>query len=377
MKFKKITVFLISLLFALLFSEFSYAVNIDEYNKDPLDASGAKELSEHLDDETKGYLKEIDCDEIDFESILNISPKSIFKLIFGIIKGNLTTPLKAMLTSMGIVLLVSVCSGFFPDDEKTRSVMNLVCGCLAVVSIFSSASESVKAAVSAIGVCADFEKALIPVLAGVVTASGKPTLALSFQGAAFTAAEFISEILEKFALPLIGVSGALGITGAMLPTLRLSAISEIIRKTMTTVLACAAGLFTGFLSLKSVLAVSADSIVTKGVKMASSFVPVVGGALGEAYSSVNASLSLVKNTVGIYAIIAFFAIGLPVVINLALWVLAMRIACAVSDLLDCRICSEILKNTAFIFATVNALLLLCMAVFIISAGLVITVKSGG
>ena len=104
--------------------------------------------------------------------------------------------------------------------------------------------------------------------------------------------------------------------------------------------------------------------------------PVVGGAIGEAYSSVTGSLSLLRSTVGIYAVAAFFAIGIPVIINLALWTLAVRLACAVSDLLDCRQCSEILKNTAFVFSMINTLLLLCMVVFIISAGIIALIKTG-
>lgn len=377
MNHKKILCLITFVFMFAVFSVTAYGTNIDEYYEEGLEASGADELSEYLSDETNDYLNRLGCGEIEFEKILDISPQTVFRLLWDMIKGNVTEPLKALLKTTGIVLAVSVCSGFFPDDEKSKSVLNLVCGCVTVIGIFASAVNSIKSAVSVIGVCADFEKALIPVLAGVVTASGNPSLALGFKGAAFAAAEFIEALADNFAIPLIGISGALGITGAMLPTLRLSAISEIIRKTMITVLACAAGLFTGFLSLKSVLSSAADGLVAKGVKMASSFVPVVGGALGEAYSSVTASISLLKSTIGIYVITALFVTGIPVAINLALWVLALRVACAVSDLLDCRVCSEIIKNTAFIFTTVNALLLLCMAVFIISAGLVVTIKSGG
>ncbi len=353
------------------------ASNIDEYYKDRLEASGAEELSDYLSDETRGYLAKLGCEEIEFEKILDVSPSALIEFIWDLISGEAAQPLKGMLKSMGAVLLVSVCSGFFPDDEKSKSVLNMICGCFIVIAIISPALQSIKAAAAAIEACAVFEKALIPVLAAGVTVSGNPTMAFSVQGAAFTAAEFIESLAKNFVLPLVGISGALSVTGAMLPTLRLSAISEIIRKTMITVLTSAAGLFTGFLALKSLLSASADSLAVKGVKLASStFVPVIGGAIGEAYTSVVGSLSLLRSTVGIYAIIAFFAIGIPIVINLALWVLSMRVACAVSDLLDCRVCSEILKSIAFVFSMVNTLLLLCMAVFIISAGLVVLIKAG-
>lgn len=359
------------------FSVTAYGSNIDEYAENGLEASGADKLSEYLSDETKEYLEKLGCGDIEFETLLDVSPKAVFELLWDMLKGGMKEPLKALMKSTGVVLLVSVCSGFFPDDEKSKTVLNLICGCVTVMSIFVPAAGCIKAAVSLTGMCAAFEKALIPVLAGVITASGNPTLALSFKGAAFAAAEFIESFSKNFALPLIGISGALGMTGAMLPTLRLSSVSEIIRKTMTTALACVSGLFTGFLALKSVLASSADALVVKGVKTAASFIPVVGNSLGEAYTSVTASLSLLKNTVGIYAIVAFFVMVIPVAINLALWVFSMRVACAVSDLLDCRVCSEILKNIAFIFSMTNAVLLLCAAVFIISSGLVVSVKTGG
>lgn len=378
MKYKKTFILLLTLISLFFFGFEAFAVNIDEYYEVQLEASGASELSDYLSQETRGYLDELGCGDIEFEKILEISPKAIFEMMFGILKNGIKEPLSGMLKAMGIVLMVSVCSGFFPDDEKSKSILNIVCGCFMIIGIFSSATESLKAAVSAIGACAAFEKALIPVLAAVVTVSGNPTMALTYKGAAFAAAEFIESLAKNFSLPLIGASGALGVTGAMLPTLRLSAIGEIIRKTMITVLTCSASLFMGFLAMKNIISSSADSLAAKGVRLATStFVPVVGGALSEAYSSVIGSISLLRSAIGVYAIIVFFVTGIPVVINLALWVISIRIASSVSDLLDCRVCSDVLKNIAFIFSTANALLLLCMAVFIISAGLVVLIKSGG
>ena len=365
-----------SLFLMLFFSVNTYGANVDDYYEDVLEESGAKELADYLSDETEGYLDKLGCGDMNFEKILEVSPESVFALLTDIVKNGCKQPLKAALTATGTVLLVSVSSAFLPDDEKSRAVINIISGCTVVLGIFSSASESVRSAVTATESCAAFEKLLIPVLAAVLTVGGNPVTAVSFKGAAFAAAEFVQAFAKNFALPLTGVSAALSITGAMLPTIKLNAVGDMLRKTMTATLACASGLFTGFISLKGILASSADALAVKGVRMAASFVPVVGGALGEAYTSVAASISLVKSTVGIYAIIALVMICLPVAVNLFLWVIAMRIAYTVSDLLDCRICSEILKSISFVFSTVNALLLLCVAVFIISTGLVISIGGG-
>lgn len=376
MKYKKTTAFLLFMMLLFLVNTTAYA-NTDEYEKDWLETSGANELSEHLTDETREYLEKLGCEDLEFENIFDISFSSILQLIKDILTEGINEPLKCLLKSAGAVMLMSVCTGFFPDDEKSKTVLNLICGGFLIIEIFAPAMQSVNAAASAMGACAAFEKALIPVLGAVVTVSGKPASALSVQGMMFTAAQFVEALAADTVMPLVGVCGALNITGAIFPTLRLSAVSETVRKTATTFLASAAGLFTGFLSLKNTLAAAVDGMAVRGVKLAANtFVPVIGGAIGEAYTSVVGSLSLIRNTVGIYAIIAFFAITVPVIINLALWILALRIACMISDLLDCRQCSEVIKGIAFVFSMVNTLLLLCAAVFIISAGLVVFIKTG-
>ncbi len=372
---KKLLLFIV-LVFVFLVP--SYAVNIDEYYEEQLEASGAKELSEYLDDETSEYLEKLGCEGIEFEKMFDVSGGAVLNLLAEIVRKGIKLPLKGFLTASGTVILVSVCSSFFPDDEKSRIVLNMVSGCIIVTGVFLPASDAVKAAVSATEACGVFEKALIPVLAGIVTVSGNPALSLTYKGAAFVASEFVSAFSRDFALPLAGISGALGMTGAMMPTLRLSAISDTIRKTFTTLLASAASLFTGFLALKGMLSSSADGLLNKGVKLAANtFVPVIGGAIGEAYSSVVGSLGLLKNTVVFYGVLAVFLICIPVIINLALWVVSIRAASMLGDLLDCRVCAEILRNISFVFSMVNTLLLLSMFVFIISTGLVAVIKTGG
>ena len=198
MKNKRITIIFAFLILIMWNIPFASASNVDDYYKDQLEASGVKELSDYLDDETADYLEKLGCDNIELENLLDVSPKAIFNLIFEMLKNGIKAPLKGFLIAAGTVILVSACSGFFPDDEKSRIVPNVVCGSILTTGIFASAAESIGAASAAIESCSAFEKALIPVLAAVITACGNPTLALTFKGAAFAAAEFISSFGKNF-----------------------------------------------------------------------------------------------------------------------------------------------------------------------------------
>ena len=375
MKIKNISAFLLFVMLLLFFGIPAFA-NVDEYGKDWLETSGANELSDYLTDETQDYLKKLGCEDIGFENIFDISFSSVTELLKEMFSEGAGNPLKCLLKSAGAVMLVSVCSGFFPDDEKSKTVLNLICGSFLIIEIYTPAMQSVKAAASVMESCAVFEKALVPVLAAVVTVSGNPTSALTSQGMLFAAAQFVESFAADTVMPLVGICGALNITGAVFPTLRLSAISETVRKTATVFLTSATALFTGFLSIKNALASSVDGLAVKGVKLAANtFIPVIGGAIGEAYTSVTGSLSLIRSTVGIYAIVAFFVMTVPVIINLALWVMSLRLACMMSDLLDCRQCSEVIKSISFIFSMLNTVL--CAVLFIISAGIVTFIGTGG
>ncbi len=374
-KLKGIIVFVSVIITVFLFNIKACAVNTDDYFEKGIEASGAKELSDYLDRETLGYLKKLGFEEIEYEKILSAEPEALLELIEDVFKGKLSEPVKTVAKAVSVIILGSVCSCFVQQDEKFRQIISLVCSSFLVTAVFSSAFVCIKAGVSALGACADFSKALIPVLAGIVTASGNPTLAFSVQGTAFAAAQVIQSLSENIILPLAGAVGALGVMGSMVTSVNLGAISELIKKTSTTVLGSAAGLFTGFLTMKSVVAGAADHLASRGIKLAvGTFVPVIGGALGEAYSSVMGSLALVRSAVGVFAIATFGLICLPAVAELSIWSLSMRFASVFSELLGDGICSGVLKSVCYMFSMVNILLIFGAVVFIITAGILITIK---
>ncbi|MBO5859497.1 MAG: hypothetical protein J6R20_06950 [Clostridia bacterium] len=375
---KKLTVVLLCVFLSALFRVEGTAAEIEEYYASQYEASGASELSDYLDDNAREYLESIGFDAGDIEGITSFSLSSVFEMIFDMLRNNLSKPLKGCMTATGAVLMVSVCSAFFPNDEKAKGVLNLICGSFVLVSVFLPAVDVIKSGATAMKLCAGFEKALIPVLAAILTASGNPASALSYQGAAFTAAQAIEALANGFVIPLVTVSGMLGAVGALLPTLKLSAVSDMVRKTSSTVIGMAAAIFSGFFSLKSIISGSADSLTAKGIRLATStFIPVVGGALSEAYSALSGSLSLLRGAVGIYGIMAVVSLCLPIILNLALWSLAMRVACTVSDLTGNSQCSDILKNISYMFSMLNTMLIFSVAVFVISSGLVAAMKTGG
>ncbi len=339
--------------------------------------AGADELFSVIPEETEALLDELGITDIDFDSIFNVTGKDILNLVKKLLTGAIESPINSMIRMIAVIILIAVCECFVPEDEKIKMIVEMAGILFCTVSILSQITTSISFAVSSISVTEKFMTALIPVLTAVVSASGNPTLAISFQSIAFLAAQIISSVASNCIVPVVGAVLALDVTGALMPSFKLYGLTGFVKKTITAVLSFSATLFVSFLGLKGALANAADSLASKGMKLViSSAVPVVGGALSEAYSGIIGSLVLVKSTVGIFGIAVIALINLPACVQLLFWVFALRFGAAIADLFDQHSISALLKALASSVILLNVVLLFVAVLFIISTALLLLIKVG-
>ena len=125
----------------------------------------------------------------------------------------------------------------------------------------------------------------------------------------------------------------------------LNEFAELFSKLHKTVLAFSMSLFAGILGITSFAAASFDSLAARGVKFAiSASVPVVGGSISEAMSSVAGSAMLLRNAVGLGGVIVIFAtFAIPL---LKVWALslAFRLTAAFTAPVSEKRVTEILRK---------------------------------
>lgn len=340
-----------------------------------IESSGADELYDSLDEEIKEALGELGINSVDFSSLFDISLEKVFNVIKNASLGSLEAPAKSLMKLLCVIILISVGESFIPDDEKFKPVMGILGALFCISVLIVPLYQAMEAAISSIGLCGVFMKALIPVLTGVISASGNPTLAISFQSIAFAAAQVISLISEKYIVPLVGAVIALDITGALMPSFKLSGITDLIKKTVISVMSFAASLYVSFLGIKGALANAADTVANKGIKLIiSSAVPVVGGAVSEAYSGILGSLILVRSTVGIFGIAVIAVITAPAMIQLLFWIFALKVGAAAGEVFMQDSTARLLKALSSAVTLLNVVLLFNAVLFIISMALILAVK---
>lgn len=340
-------------------------------------AEDIKKIYDSLDSQTQEFLRDIGADSADFDSMFSVTPQKVWSLTKKLITGSIEAPTKSAVRLIAVVIIIAIFECFAPDDIRIKNTVGIVGALMCVISVISPLSTSIASAISSVAVSEKLMLALIPVLAAVITATGNPTLAMSFQSIAFTGAQIISGMSNGYIVPIVGAVMALDITGSVMPSFKLGGITSLIKKTVTAVLTFVSTLFVAFLGIKGALANAADTVASKGIKLViSSAVPVVGGALSEAYSGIIGSLVLVKSTVGIFGIAAVALINLPSCIQLLFWIFALKLSAAIGELFNQQGIAELLKALASSITLLNVVLLFNAVLFIISTALILVIKAG-
>ena len=366
---RKTLIAFVVILFIIQFSLVTYAENVAYYYGEDI-------VLDAVPDEIQVLLDEMGVNSLEFDSLFNIQLKDIWRVIKQLLTGSIESPLKSLVRLTALIVMLAVFECFIPEEHKIKSIMRLASGLLCVIGFIEPLSTAITSAVASVTVSENFMLILIPVLTAVVSVSGNPVLAASFQTIAFSAAQIISAVISKLFVPLIGIILAIDITGSAMPEFRLTSISSAAKKTVTSIISFAATLFVAFLGLKGGLANAADTFAQKGVKLVlSSTVPVVGGALSEAYSGVLGSILLAKSTIGVFGIAVIALINLPSCMQVLFWIFTLRIAAGVADLFDQDGISGLLRSVASSLVLLNVILVFVAVLFIISTVLILILKA--
>ena len=238
-------------------------------------------------------------------------------------------------------------------------------------------SDCLSRAVSVVCVMSDFILALIPVLAAVITVIGKPTVALTYNSLCFAAAQFVSALMSDFIRPLIQVILSISIITGISNFINFEKTLNFIKKSVMFLMSFFSTVFITMLSIKGMLAASANNVAVRGVRfLIGNLIPVVGGAVSDAYNSIAGTLSLVKNTVAVVGIAAVAVIVMPVFIECLCWVLSLNLLVTFSDMFSQNKISSLLNGISSSVVLLAVTLVFIFVVFVLGIGLIMLMKGG-
>ncbi|MDR0946438.1 MAG: stage III sporulation protein AE [Ruminococcus sp.] len=314
------------------------------------------------------------------DSMTQLNPLDIFGYIWETLTSKITYPLRVFASILAVILLSALVEGLQDtiSDPKLTRIYGIICVMVAVSIISAPLSETIQSAAASLSEGGLFMASYIPVFAGITASSGHITSAASYSLVVVFASDAAVIIASNYMVPILSICMALGIIEAINPNFSLSGITSAIQKITQIVIAFTMVIFLGLLSTQSIIGASADTLGVKAAKFAASnFIPVVGSAVADAYTTVKASLGLLRGGVGFFGIAAIFAMVVPPLLEVGMMRLAFSAAELVSDMFGADAIKVLLKNCVKILSLIFSLLVCFSIMLTISTAIVMLVGLSG
>lgn len=375
-------IFLMVFFITILLSSFTAYADIEdatEYTTEGIynsqyEQSGADALLRELTPEVKKQLKDIGVTSPSWQELNSMSFFDIFGSIMNTIQQQSVTPLNCVVKIMGVVMLVALINSVKSSlgSSSLTAVLNSVATLTVSIILIQPVCQTIEYSTTIIKLSADFMLIFIPVMAGIMLTMGQSLQAAGSYTMVMGAGTAVSQISNNILVPLLNTFLGISVVSGISQRVNLNGFCELINKVLKWVLTFTMSVFTAILTMQSIISSSADSAGVKATRFAiSSFVPLVGGALSEAYQTVRGCMGMLKSGVGVFAILATGTIYLPAIISCLLWLAAINIAIALAGVFDMGDIIKLLKSVTTVINSLIAILLCCMIIFIVSSAIML------
>ncbi|WP_294488760.1 sporulation protein [uncultured Ruminococcus sp.] len=337
-----------------------------------------EQLSTAVDENVAEELEDAGISPTDGSGITGIDQRSFFISLWDKFRETMTMPLVMLCRILAVSLICSAVSMLSADNNELSEVFGtlcIICAVTVMADLLSESFEGIRASVNSINL---FMVSYIPVFAAVTTAGGQAATAGVYSASTILLCEVSEFIASKLLIPLLSAITALAIVAVTDPKLKISGVAESLRKLTTWLLATVMLIFVGLLTVQGVTGKAADDMVSRTLRFtASSFIPVIGGSVSDAFMAVRSGAGVIKAAVGGFGLLVVFLIAVRpflLLISMKLTIWAGRLA---NELLGQQRMAEFFKSINSVLSIGASILIAITAAFIIATAALLAVMTGG
>lgn len=339
-----------------------------------LDDSGANSIT--LPENTNDFISDNNISISEPQGIMSLSPQKVIAYVWESFQDKITVPLKLLGGILAVILLSSLMSGMANSvtNDNIIKVFDIITVLICVSIIANPVCDVIRLASSTLVEGGNFMVSYVPIFSGILASSGNITSAGSYNVIVLFVAQIFVQLANTYLLPVLGFCMALSVVESINPTISLSGITNGLKKISIWGIGFMMTIFVGMLTIQSIVGTSADTLAIKAGKfMVSSIIPVVGGAISDAYTTIKGSLGLLRGGVGSFGIIALVLTVLPTILSLFSVQISVGLGQVAADIFGVKQISSFLKNISSVLSIAMSLVLCFSVMLIISTTIVMMV----
>ncbi len=295
------------------------------------------------------------------------SPKYIFQIILDYLGFYMGDMLRMLARLLALILISAAAHSVLEGNadgalKEQFSLCASMAFALAVIYEQWNVMEMVRNFIDRLLVLVN---SMLPLM-GVLYAVGGNT---NTAGASITSLGFFLAICEnllaKTLIPISCICLAFALCSVFSKKFLSAELSALFKRTYIFGMGFLVSVMSLVMGIQNHLASRADSLGARAAKHAiSSFIPVVGGAVGESYRTVAASIEYIRGSTGGIAIAVILILLLPTLISLILGKSVLEISATVSRMLGCEREGAFLSETGNIYGYLLAVCSMSSVIFI-------------
>lgn len=291
----------------------------------------------------------------------------IYKAVLKASKNGIISFLRLCASLIGVVILASVIhvisDGFV--SQKAKNAFSLCTDTAIFAAFVSEGYTGINEAIEYIENLNVFITGVAPATAALYASGGNVKTAL-VSTAGFMTFLAVSNGVCNVALRVVSsFCLAMTLCTVLAPEIKFKNMIAFVKKTFVSVLGFIMMLLLFSMSAQNILSAASDSISARTAKfVVSNIIPIVGGSVSDTIRTLSTSISFLRKTVGVGAIIIILIMFIPHIVRLFLTRSAYNLSGAIADILGCERQGAFMREIGGIYGYIIAVTSMCSIMFI-------------
>ncbi len=248
------------------------------------------------------------------------------------------------------ITIVAALADAVTDSRAARECVSLAACCAAAGIVAGDWSAGIQQANALLIRLSDYSRAALPVVYTAAAAAGAAGSAPMKYAASCFAIEVMLTVSQRLLLPAISAYLSLSLCECLCQNGVVSAVQRMLHFVATSGMGLLTAAFCSYVSLIGLVAGSTDAAAVKAARSAlGALLPVVGGILADSASAILSAAAVVRNTAGVFAMIAVCSLCMGPFLLLFLKMMLLRAAACFAEVLPDGRFSRLLGQLASVF----------------------------
>ena len=324
--------------------------------------------------------------EMDVNDLLNqaltgsIDKNILYKSLLKVLGNEFILGITTISTIIAIIIIHSIIKSISENlaNKGVGQIAYFVEYVLIVGILMSNFSVILSSIRNSIQDVTGYINSLVPILLALVTTMGNIVTVNFIQPLIIFSIVFITNAINNFIIPIVLVATIIGIVGNLSEKVQIGKLSKFFKSSVLWVLGIIITIFTSILSVEGTITSNLDGLALKGIKTATTtFVPIVGKALGESADTVLGCTNIIKNGIGVVGIIMVIIICAVPIIKLAVLTIAYYFTAAICEPVADKKIVDVIGQIAGTFKVLLAIMFFVATMFIIGFAMVLKISNSG